>query len=731
MNNIEALINEYDTDSCRTNEDKLKKFLKNISDQSIIEQIGMAEMSKIIYLLKLKYEKEPDLIPIENDLMFRIGETNMANMSYLAVYIHFLTVSDRILHIEGNVSVPADLPGDHSFYARVNGEKTDPEFKDCGLDLKLGSHVYEKRTVFSLSIPLTKQHYEIEFFNLVSDVECRHSRINTGRFSPIADCISNQYCVFDDWALQISGNRIICRHADKAEREKYEKRFRDEIKTLLKNDADWILDLREQYFKSEKNKKKPLWLIMDRTDRADDNGEVFFRYMQGHKEIDTCFVIDKECKDYQRLQKIGKVIPLYSKEHYLTVLLADCIISSQCNGYVENPFWEKAEYFRDIYHRPKLIFLQHGVIKDDMSRTLNRFHTNLSGFITSTAAEHQSILDYPYHYDREKVWLTGLPVLDELKNDEQRCVVIAPTWRMGLMRQEWNETKNAMDWVPNDDIKSSGYYQAYRSLLNDKELAACCRKNDYKLCFKPHPLIEPYIKDITEGTGVRFLGAETSYRDMLSMGNLMVTDYSSIAFEFAYLGKSTIYYQFDKKEFFVSHSYRQGYFDYEHDGFGEVCTDHKELVSLLISYIEKSCAVKEKYKKRIDDLYPFHGGACERIYKQIKLLSSEKEIKVEGLSGKDFVIRDLKKKIRILETENSGIQKKLDKVTEERDETRKRLGETEQAYSDVIKERNYLQHDLEETRKSFSFRLGYKLTTIPRKLRERIKNQKEQMNENL
>ena len=622
MNTLEPLISEYAAGD-RTSKHKLKKHLQKLSDRSIIEQIGMAEMPKLLHLLNLKYGKKTELIPIENDVMLRVGETNVANISYLAVYLLFLTVSNHTLHIEGTVSVPADLPEIPAFYARINGARTEPEFNDCGLDLKFGSKVYEKRTAFSLNIPLTEQQYTIKFFNLVCGIECRHSRINAMRFSPIADCIADQYCVFGDWVFQISGNKIVCHRADQAEREIYEKQFCEEIKSLLKDNADWILELRQQYFELTKNKKKPLWLIMDRTNRADDNGEVFFRYMQKHDEIDTCFVIDRECADHQRLQNIGKVVPLYSQEHYLAALLADCVISSQCNGYVENPFWENAEYFRDIYHKPKLIFLQHGVIKDDMSVTLNRFHTNLSGFVTSTTAEYQSILDYPYHYDKEKVWLTGLPVLDELKNDEQQCIVIAPTWRMGLMRQEWNEAKNEMEWVPKCDIKKSAYYQAYRNLLNDKELAECCQENGFRLCFKPHPLIEPYIKDITEGTAARFLGAEISYQDMLSMGNLMVTDYSSIAFEFAYLGKSTLYYQFDKKEFFSSHSYRQGYFDYKRDGFGEVCTNHKKLVSLLMGYIQNNCAVKKKYKNRIDSLYPFHGGACERIYEHIRRLSSE------------------------------------------------------------------------------------------------------------
>lgn len=68
---------------------------------------------------------------------------------------------------------------------------------------------------------------------------------------------------------------------------------------------------------------------------------------------------------------------------------------------------------------------------------------------------------------------------------------------------------------------------------------------------------------------------------------------------------------------------------------------------------------------------------------------------MESLSGKDLIIRDLKKKIQALEAENSDMQKRLD---------------------EIIKERDYFQHDLDETRKSLSFKLGYMLTAIPRKL---------------
>lgn len=614
---IHSLLEEYEKSKTPFKEYRLRKYLRKIPDQTLIEQIGMAEMPKIIHILRKKYRRNVRLIPLENDLMLRIGKTNAANMSYLAIYLHFLTVSKQTIRIEGNLSVPTGL-GDTRFYVRINGRRSEVVLADCGLDLFLGDEIYEKRTVFCLEIPLSESRYQIEFFNLINGVECRYSRINAMRFSPIADQIRGQYYEQNGWITQISGNKILCHRADAAECEKYESNFQRELMLLAEKDAHWAACLRQSYFRERNIKKKPVWLIMDRCDRADDNGETFFRYMQRHREIETFFIIDGQCEDYKRLQTVGTVVPLYSEKHYLLTLLADFVISSQCNGYAENPFWEKAEYFRDLYHRPQLIFLQHGVIKDDMSGTLNRFHTNLRGFITSTEAEYRSILNYPYYYGKKNVWLTGLPILDELRDMRQGYVVVAPTWRMGLMRQQWNQEKKEMQWIPNTDIPSSEYYKTYKSLFMDRKLRECCKKYGYKLAFKPHPLMEPYLREMIEDTDAIWMGAEVSYRDMLSMGNLLVTDYSSIAFEFAYLGKSTVYFQFDRKNFFASHTYRKGYFDYVRDGFGEVCFTEKRLVKVLTDYMKNGCAVKEKYKDRIQRLYTDHGGACERIYERLK-----------------------------------------------------------------------------------------------------------------
>ena len=94
------------------------------------------------------------------------------------------------------------------------------------------------------------------------------------------------------------------------------------------------------------------------------------------------------------------------------------------------------------------------------------------------------------------------------------------------------------------------------------------------------------------------------YQKEFVEGALLVTDYSSVAFDFAYLKKPVVYSQFDKEEFYKKHTYSEGYFSYENDGFGPVCTDLKSTVKAIVDEINNSCENNEKYLARIEKFYP-------------------------------------------------------------------------------------------------------------------------------
>lgn len=177
---------------------------------------------------------------------------------------------------------------------------------------------------------------------------------------------------------------------------------------------------------------KDIWLISDRINKADDNGEAFLKFLHDNKlHKHTYFVIKNDSADNAVVKQYGKVLDHYSLKHRLMHLFAAKIISSAGDDYVFCPFWGR-NYIKDILWNQKRIFLQHGIIKDDLSGWLNKYNKNLDLFITAGKAEYNSILEGNYFYDDNVVKLTGLARYDRLENKRKKIITIMPTWRTSL-----------------------------------------------------------------------------------------------------------------------------------------------------------------------------------------------------------------------------------------------------------------------------------------------------------
>ncbi len=586
--------------------------LQGIGRNIILDNVSMANLPFIIYLLFYKYKGNIEIVHKKNDCAIKIGICEIARMSYLAVYIHFVDIKDNKLCIEGNVSWPTVLKDRCLFGVKNNGKSVECNMYEGGLDVSKGLNVYETRTAYYTEIPLETEN-DILFYNYVDGNECVYGKINSMRFAPVADCINNQYCVRNGWMLRIDGNRILCKKATADGVKRQEMLFLSEIMSLNREKADEVKSLRNEYFDRLKNKEKPIWIFMDRIHRADDNAEVLYKYVkEAYSDIDAYYVIKKDTSDYKRLSELGNIIDAGSREHKMLVLMADYIISSQANGIVENPFWDDAEYFRDLYHQAKIVFLQHGVTKDDMSITLNRYGTNFSGLITSSEREKASFIGQPCFYRDKEVWLTGMPRFDALYNNPQKYILLMPSWRMNLMEHVWDDNKNDMIWKVKEYFLQSKYVQCYNKILRDTKLKEKCEAYGYKLVFMPHALMEPYIDEFVHESHCIYWDSSKSYRDAFAEGDLLITDYSSVAFDFSYLEKPVIYYQFDREEFFNGHSYRKGYFDYEKDGFGEVVYSHEQLIDTIVNYMMDGCKLKEKYKNRKELFFAYGDNNCCR-----------------------------------------------------------------------------------------------------------------------
>ena len=355
---------------------------------------------------------------------------------------------------------------------------------------------------------------------------------------------------------------------------------------------------------------KGAWMFMDRDTQADDNAEHLYRWvLRNRPEINAWFVLAEESPDWPRLKAEGfRLIPFGSIEHKALFLLAENLISSQMDRYIFAFLDDK--YYGDLRHC-KFISLQHGVIKEDLSPWLNTVDMDL--FVTTTEGERRSIVDDGTRYGltEKEVIRPGLPRHDSLREvaGPGKIIFIMPTWRDSLTGA-WDGTGQRREYNPN--FSASPFAEAWRQLLCTPTLEALCRKYGYEVAFWPHPGFRDYLAEFDLPAHIR-VPAGQSIQSLLKQSGLLITDFSSIAFDMAVLRRPTLYYHFESQDSYLrAQNRRAGYFQYERDGFGPICGSREELLAALERSLAAGCRPEPHYLERMEQALDLNDGQCCR-----------------------------------------------------------------------------------------------------------------------
>lgn len=359
------------------------------------------------------------------------------------------------------------------------------------------------------------------------------------------------------------------------------------------------------------------WILMDRADRADDNAEHLYRYMMSIGATQNAwFVLARDSADWDRLARDGfKLLALDSDEHVTALLNAKFFVSSHADHHLLWPV-EKSKV-QDIASY-RFIFLQHGVIHNDLSDWLNAKPISL--LFTSSAQEYAAITDPkgPYLVSEKEVVLTGMARHDGLLRHPgaRRFIAIMPTWRRSLTVETAGSAKNRSRI---EGFTDTAYAQAWGAVLRSNHLHQIAQANDLEIVFCPHPAMAMYLQDFPLADHIRLFDPQKdgSYQYLFANSCALVTDYSSVAFDAAYLNRPVIYFQFDEDQFFSEgHIFGRGYFDYRRDGFGPVLTTADAVVSAIGDAVSGREA--PDYAARRAATFPHHDGkCCQRIYDAI------------------------------------------------------------------------------------------------------------------
>lgn len=373
------------------------------------------------------------------------------------------------------------------------------------------------------------------------------------------------------------------------------------------------------YVKLYGKKFKNIWLICEEKEEARDNGYWLFKYIcENQKAQKVVYAIDFESKDYERVKKIGDCIPYGSLKHWIYYFGSSINISSQKGGKPNAALC----YLLEIYgfHKNIRVFLQHGIVINDL-KWLYYDVTKFNLFICAIREEYEFILRN-FHYPNEVLKLTGLCRFDNLHDFKviDNKILIMPTWRA------WFRLKSKNDGKINVDFKTSKYLKSWKSFLKSNGLKELVDKYKLDVNFYPHRNMQCYLDlfyDLPEY--IKVIDAKNvDIQEELKNSALLITDYSSVFFDFVYMRKPVLFYQFDKDEF-RSYQYQEGWFDYENNDVSLYAESEFNLLKNLKIYCDNEFQVSQKFLEKHKDYFEyFDNKNCERVYHCIKKLGEIK-----------------------------------------------------------------------------------------------------------
>lgn len=196
--------------------------------------------------------------------------------------------------------------------------------------------------------------------------------------------------------------------------------------------------------------------------------------------------------------------------------------------------------------------------------------------------------------DTEKKTLNHIKELLK-KNDRSKMILYMPTFR-------------------DSEIK---FFETF----DIKDFMRFLSENDMVFCIKLHPkskLRNQFAK--INGDNIVVIDADTDPYVFLNHADVLVTDYSSIYFDYILTGKPIIFFDYDLKEYL--HDSREMYFDYNSVTPGDKAENYSELKLSLIKACKSECEYVKNYsmvlKYTLSNVYNKNEKiSCVNLYEDI------------------------------------------------------------------------------------------------------------------
>ncbi len=484
--------------------------------------------------------------------------------------------------------------------------------------LNVFGNTYIQKYTFQFEIDINNDNFNVlEAFLLINDKEYLlnfnfvkvQSRLNNSKRS---------YWNYENFTILNKKDKLIIKKRKKVQTFSLELLF---LLSKLKNEKNKIRViklsiLRLLYFITKPILgTKHIWITFDKLYKAGDNGEYIYQYgLKNNQNI--YYIIKKDAPEYKRLIKQNRhhVLKYNSLKAKLYSLHAEVILKTHANIFGFLGFNGLARVFISNIFNAEVMEIQHGLTIQDIPEYQNRLVDNIKLYFISSNVEKKNIEKPIYGYKDEQIKLTGLPRYDGLKSDDKKIILITPTWRHEIASPS---LKHGVARGHNNIFKNSRYFKIYNGLINNKKLISTAKKYNYRIIYLIHPTLSAQIVDFEKNDYVEIIPATSniSYEKILRQSSLMVTDYSGVQYDFAYMNKTILYFHPDE----LPPHYTNATIDYEKDGFGDVIKNTDILIDELCKQMKNNCINEKKYINKSNKFFEYNDfNNCKRITDEIK-----------------------------------------------------------------------------------------------------------------
>lgn len=235
------------------------------------------------------------------------------------------------------------------------------------------------------------------------------------------------------------------------------------------------------------------------------------------------------------------------------------------------------------------VFLQHGVmymvsLSSDLRTGFKKMPIKLHKIVTSSKEEAKHFTELG-GFEREDLYVCGLPKFDTaVRHKNADKIVIMPTWR------RWEANLASINY------EETKYYKMIQRIVS-----AIPKKLQDKIIILPHPLMLKEIKNNKEYKNYIPKG-DFTYDEILKDCKLLITDYSSIAYDAYYRGSNVIFYWEEKDECMKEYGENTILMLNEKNVFADVCYNKKELEKIVEKNYNTTqpSSNKRKFKKIVE-----------------------------------------------------------------------------------------------------------------------------------